>query len=92
MGAFDLSGEMGGSFHILFADGVGRAGEGAPVHPDVTLSMTAADFVAMTLGQLDGTLAFIDGRIGIVGDISLAADLGAVFAGEPPGPEPGPAE
>jgi putative sterol carrier protein len=84
--AFDLSGESGGMFHIVLADGAGRAGEGAPDGPDVTLSMTAADFVAMTLGQLDGTMAFIEGRIGIVGDIGLAVDLGAVFAGDPPPP------
>jgi putative sterol carrier protein len=82
--AFDLGGDGGGMFHIVLADGVGRAGAGAPDQPDITLSMTAADFVAMTLGQLDGTMAFIEGRIGIVGDISLAVDLGAVFAADPP--------
>ena len=61
--AFDLSGNGGGLFHIVLAGGQGRAGAGAPDAPDVTLSMTAADFVAMTVGQLDGTLAFIEARI-----------------------------
>ncbi len=86
--AFDLSGNGGGLFHIVLAGGQGRAGAGAPDAPDVTLSMTAADFVAMTVGQLDGTLAFIEGRIGIAGDISLAADLGAVFAEDAPEASP----
>lgn len=88
--AFDLSGEAGGMFHIVLARGAGHAGAGAPDSPDITLSMAAADFVAMTLGQLDGTMAFVEGRISIVGDISLAMDLGAVFAGDPPAPgQPG---
>ncbi len=82
--AFNLTGDGGGPFHIVFAGDEGRAGPGAPDNPDITLTMTAADFVAMTLGQLDGTMAFIEGKIGIVGDISLAVDLGAVFAGDPP--------
>jgi putative sterol carrier protein len=84
--AFDLSGETGGMFYIVLADGAGRAGKGAPDDPDVTLSMTAADFVAMTLGQLDGTIAFIEGKISMVGDIGLAVDLGAVFANNPQPP------
>lgn len=69
--AFDLSGEMVADFPVILADGAGRAGQAAPEKPEVTLSMTAADFVAMTVGQLDATMAFIDGWIGIVGDISL---------------------
>jgi putative sterol carrier protein len=87
--AFDLGGEGGGAFHIVLAGGTGRAGVGAPDRADITLSMTAADFVAMTLGQLDGTMAFIEGRIGIVGDIGLAVALGTVFADDPPAPDHG---
>ena len=84
--AFDLGGDGGGDFHIVLADGSGSAGEGAPPNPDLTLAMTASDFVEMTLGRLDGTLAFIDGRITITGDTRLALDLTAVFAAEPQPP------
>ena len=87
--AFDLSGEAGGQFHIVLEDGSGRAGVGAPDNADIAISMTAADFVAMTLGQLDGTMAFIEGKIGIVGDIGLAMALGAVLADDPPTPAAG---
>lgn len=77
--AFDLSGENGGAHHIVIHDGTGEAGPGAPDKPGVTISMSDTDFVDLATGKLDGTAAFMSGRLKIKGDMGLAMKLQGVL-------------
>jgi len=77
--AFDLSGDNGGSHHIVIRDGKGEAGSGAPANPGVTISMKDADFVDLATGRLDGTAAFMSGKLRITGDIGLAMKLQGIL-------------
>jgi len=72
---FDLSGENGGVWHVTLADGDGHVAEGAAENPGVTISMAADDFVALTEGKLDGTMAFMSGKLKVKGDMGLAMKL-----------------
>jgi putative sterol carrier protein len=72
---FDLSGENGGVWHVTLADGDGRVAEGPAENPGVTISMAADDFVALTEGKLDGTMAFMSGKLKVKGDMGLAMKL-----------------
>ena len=76
---FDLSGDEGGQFHIVMRDGLGEAGPGAAVDPNITISMAASDFVDMRTGKLDPTMAFMNGMIKIKGDMGLAMKLQSVL-------------
>jgi len=72
---FDLSGEGGGKWTVTFgAEGV-KVEEGETASPNVTLSMDAQDFLAMSKGQLSPMSAFMQGKIKISGDMSLAMRL-----------------
>ena len=77
--AFDLSGDDGGEYHIVLKDGKGEAGPGAPADPNITITMAANDFVDLAMGKLDGTMAFMSGKLKIKGDMGLAMKLQSVL-------------
>jgi putative sterol carrier protein len=72
---FDLHGEGGGLFHIVATDGQRSAGPGTIDEPNAIILMAAADFVELSRGRLNATLAFMDGRLRIRGDYSAALRL-----------------
>ncbi len=77
--AFDLSGDQPGQYHISVKDGVADVGEGAPENPNITITMKSEDFVDLATGKLDGTMAFMSGKIKIKGDMGLAMKLQSVL-------------
>ncbi|MGH7721842.1 MAG: SCP2 sterol-binding domain-containing protein [Candidatus Dormibacteria bacterium] len=77
--SFDLSGDGGGAYHINLRDGTGEAGPGAPENPNITISMKDTDFVDLATGKLDGTAAFMAGKLKIKGDMGLAMKLQGIL-------------
>jgi putative sterol carrier protein len=72
---FDLSGDEGGQWHIAINDGTASVKEGQAESPNVTITMSASDFVDMATGKLDGTMAFMSGKLKLKGDMGLAMKL-----------------
>jgi hypothetical protein len=54
---------------------VAEAASGAPVAPDVTLTVGYDDAVAIAAGDLDPGVAFMQGRLKTVGDPGLVLDV-----------------
>ena len=52
---YDLTGDAGRSSYATIKDGVCTVSEGSHDSPSMTVTMEAADFVALTSGELDGT-------------------------------------
>ena len=67
---FDLSGDGGGQWHAIIADGTLDSGEGSVENPSATLSMDADDFAAMSNGDLNPMMAFMSGKIKVDGDLN----------------------
>ena len=77
---FDLSGDDGGKWWVKIHDGKAESGTGdAPEPALLTLMATAADYVKISLGQLDGTAAFMQGKLKIKGDMGLAIKMASLF-------------
>lgn len=47
---------------------------------DTTISVKLEDFEKMAKGELDGTAAFMQGKLKVAGDMGLAMKIGSVLA------------
>jgi putative sterol carrier protein len=78
--AFDLSGVHAGKWWVKIHDGKAETGKGEPgEQPNLTLSADSNDWVKIMTGQLDGTAAFMQGKLKIKGDMGLAIKMQSLF-------------
>lgn len=76
---FNLSGPTGGEWFIEVNDGKLRAGRGRIDNANVTFVASDKDWVALSNDTLNGTWAFLSGRLKIRGDHALAKKLNELF-------------
>src|SRR5207302_5623807 len=73
---FDLSGENAGKWWVKIHDGQAESGKGdAPEAANLTLQADSADWVKIMTGAMDGTSAFMQGKLKIKGDMGLAIKM-----------------
>jgi len=78
--AFDLSGEHAGKWWVKIADGAAESGKGEPPEtPNLTLQADGSDWVKIMTGAMDGTSAFMQGKLKIKGDMGLAIKMQTLF-------------
>ncbi len=78
--AFDLSGDNAGKWWVKIHDGAAESGKGDPADPaNLTLQADSNDWVKIMTGQMDGTSAFMQGKLKIKGDMGLAIKLQTLF-------------
>ena len=76
---FNLSGDTGGQWYVTIKDGKADVSQGTASSPNMTLSMSAQDYVDMTMGKLNGQMAFMRGKLKISGDMGLAMKMQSLF-------------
>jgi putative sterol carrier protein len=74
-----LTGEGGGDWVIHIADSKISAAPGTATSPQLTITAALADILAITQGKLDGTSAFLQGKIKLSGDTGLAMRMVSLF-------------
>jgi putative sterol carrier protein len=72
---FDITEEEEGSYQLQFQDGQATVQEGTKTSADCTLTMSLANFRQFLLGKLNGTMAFMTGKLKIKGDIGKAMKI-----------------
>lgn len=77
---FNLTGEGGGQYYVTIADGVCTTAEGVAPNPTMTFSASAADYLGILNGQINPMQAFMQGKIKVKGDPSLALKMQTMFA------------
>lgn len=78
--AFDLSGAEGGKWWVHIHDAQAESGKGEPPStPNLTLMADSGDWVKIMTGKLDGTAAFMQGKLKIKGDMGLAIKMQSLF-------------
>lgn len=69
----------GANWHVVIKDGTCEVVEAEHDDPDVTLAMSEETFIAVMTGELDGTAAFMSGKLQASGDMMLTMKLAALF-------------
>lgn len=76
---FDLAGDGGGQWHIVVSDGTMKVGEGPVDGASCTIKMSAADYVKLVNGQLNGMMAVMKGQMKVAGNVMLAKKMQDMF-------------
>ena len=76
---FNLSGDNGGQWYTTIKDGKAEVQKGTASSPNMTLAMSAQDYVDMIMGKLNGQMAFMSGKLKISGDMGLAMKMQSLF-------------
>ncbi len=77
---YDISGEGGGTWHAIIKDGTCTVNSGPAPSPNLTLAMSAQDWIDMTTGKQNPQMLFMSGRLKLKGDMGLAMKLGSMFS------------
>ena len=77
---YDITGSGGCTYHVDIANGHCAVREGsASQPPNLTLTMSAQDWLDMLAGKLNGQVAFMSGKLKHKGDMSLLMRLPGLF-------------
>jgi putative sterol carrier protein len=76
---FTLTGDGGGEWYVDLTKPGGEVNSGQLGTPGVTITMTAKDFIDLVSGKLNGQMAFMQGKLKIKGDMSLALKLQTIL-------------
>jgi len=75
----NLTGNAGGTYYLEIADGEAKISESAIGQPQLTMTISAVDYVNMIQGKLKSQLAFMNGKLKMAGDMGLAMKIPTLF-------------
>jgi putative sterol carrier protein len=76
---FVLSGEGGGQWYVVVADGDCNVEQGAAKSPTATIKMEADDYAALVAGDLNAMEAFMQQKIRVEGDLNTVMKFQTLF-------------
>ncbi len=76
----NLSGDNGGQWWVRIADGKAEMQPGSAPKADMTLSAAADDMYNVFTGKMNAVSAFMQGKIKVAGDMSLAIKMQNMFS------------
>ncbi len=75
----ELTGEGAGDWLVTINQGALAVTQGRAAAPDLTLTMAASDYVALSHGQANPVNLFMAGKIKLQGDMGLAMKFPEMF-------------
>jgi putative sterol carrier protein len=73
--AFELTGDDGGSWSVRVGEGSLTVEQGLAADADVTVTASAADWMAIVEGRMDPQLAYLTKKLRVSGNLQLALRL-----------------
>lgn len=76
---FDLTGDNGGQYQVVIADGACSTAKGAPEESTATIRMDGDDYKDMVAGRLNAMTAFMTGKVKVEGDLATVMKYQQLF-------------
>lgn len=76
---WDVTGDGGGKYYARLADGQVEVTQGEAANPNITITVSAADWLDIVNGKLNPQMAFMTGKLKIKGDMTLALKLQSII-------------
>ena len=76
---YDISGDGGGTWHAVIKDGACTVSPGAGSNPQLTLAVSAQDWLDVVSKKQSAQMLFMSGKLKLKGDMGLAMKLGSMF-------------
>ena len=76
---FELSGEGGGTWHVVVDDGTFSMGHGEHSEPSAVVTAKASDYLQICNGKMNGLRAVMTRKMKIAGNLVLARKMQAML-------------
>jgi putative sterol carrier protein len=76
---FELSGDGGGTWHVVIDDGTMAIHQGGHESPSATISAAADDYVKIVNGEINGRMAVFKGKMKVKGSIPAAMKMSKII-------------
>lgn len=76
---FKFTGPEASNWHVIVKDQKFESIEGEHPSPKMTMTVNSDDYLKISNGDLDPTMAFMKGKVKVTGEIGVAMKMGQYF-------------
>jgi len=76
---FKFTGSQASDWHVIIKDQKCESIQGTHPSPKMTMTVDSDDYLKISTGELDPTMAFMKGKVKVAGDMGVALNMGKYF-------------
>lgn len=76
---FKFTGSQASDWYVVIKDQKCESTEGLHPNPKMTMTVDSDDYIKISTGELDATMAFMKGKVKVSGDMGVALGMGKYF-------------
>lgn len=76
---FKFTGAQASNWYVIIKDQKCESIEGLHSEPKMTMTVDSDDYLKISTGELDATMAFMKGKVKVAGDMGVALGMGKYF-------------
>lgn len=76
---FKFTGSQASDWYVVIKDQKCESTEGLHPNPKMIMTVDSDDYIKISTGELDATMAFMKGKVKVSGDMGVALGMGKYF-------------